>query len=646
MPEDPEKDIVVQHDWPALEEGRPDLRSTDGVHQFLSGPSGINAVAPEVAPPKHLLLDQVQGGDAHQHFCSYFLSNLFRRQPLWKVGCSLGPRHRLGRHHLPQVQFAVGTHVRSLLVHHARADLPEVKLPRLRISFPWAEFHHQDVEHFPLGRGEAQHVLAALLLSKGLRDLLQSPHPLGEISPLACQQSEVMGLVVRFLPALPIEVRILRSLQGFSGRGCCFGPLGSFPRPPRLPQCVFDAVVHLSLLSLTLAQVGLLCLSGSLHELLLLLMAVSQEALPEVILVFALGVLLLVLHLKIGHFECLEVRFLFLLPFLTPFPGELPIEQLLDGLIVVHDDLAVAPSVPPCVDFLGCHPQGLLLRAFRPFLLGPFLSGLVPQACCTALFEEVARAVLQDVVQLFLVQVLLAGLPHNHVLQHKLVLSPLHHALLHGGPGHQPVCHHFPLLTHPVGARLRLQVIVGIEVRIEDDDRVRGCKVDSQPPGLGRKQEDRDRLVLVERFDPRLSLSPTHPAVKAHEFDLPPFQPLLKKVQHRGELGEDEDPVPALQQLGSHLVEERQLPRRLDEALHSSFPFQVPAQRLSHVLFKHVRMVAALAQLHQDVLAHCTPPPPRGQGIEVLDQDGLVKLLLHGAQLHAHELLPLRGQLL
>jgi len=45
------------------------------------------------------------------------------------------------------------------------------------------------------------------------------------------------------------------------------------------------------------------------------------------------------------------------------------------------------------------------------------------------------------------------------------------------------------LLTDPVSSRLSLEVVLWVPVTVEDDDGVRGRKIDAQTSGTSRQQE-------------------------------------------------------------------------------------------------------------------------------------------------------------
>jgi hypothetical protein len=75
------------------------------------------------------------------------------------------------------------------------------------------------------------------------------------------------------------------------------------------------------------------------------------------------------------------------------------------------------------------------------------------------------------------------------VVQHHLALGPLQNVLLHAAARHKAVDVDQRLLADAVGARHRLQVVLRVPVRVEDDDGV-GCgQVDAQPARPRGQQE-------------------------------------------------------------------------------------------------------------------------------------------------------------
>ena len=84
-------------------------------------------------------------------------------------------------------------------------------------------------------------------------------------------------------------------------------------------------------------------------------------------------------------------------------------------------------------------------------------------------------------------------------------------------------------LADAVHTSLRLEVILGIPVAVEDDDGVRRGQVDAEAArARGEKHQEGGRVRRAEAVDRRLALGAAHPTVEA----------LVREVAVRGVVGE------------------------------------------------------------------------------------------------------------
>lgn len=73
---------------------------------------------------------------------------------------------------------------------------------------------------------------------------------------------------------------------------------------------------------------------------------------------------------------------------------------------------------------------------------------------------------------------------------------------LHGSDCHETEYAHFVRLTNTVSTILSLKILMGIPVRVENDDRVGRLQVETQATGTGRQQEEEVvRRLVVELFE-------------------------------------------------------------------------------------------------------------------------------------------------
>lgn len=159
----------------------------------------------------------------------------------------------------------------------------------------------------------------------------------------------------------------------------------------------------------------------------------------------------------------LRVHLLLVIPLLRNVTRHLKRAQILVGPILLLLDALLGPV------------QQL---AHRPVVV---MDGLV--LLPLVLLEQLLRAETQDVVQLLLGEVgalaAHAG-PHHQMREHHLALGHLRDALLHAVARHEAVDHDLVGLADAVGAREGLDVVVGVPVRVVDDDGVGGGEVDAE----------------------------------------------------------------------------------------------------------------------------------------------------------------------
>lgn len=71
----------------------------------------------------------------------------------------------------------------------------------------------------------------------------------------------------------------------------------------------------------------------------------------------------------------------------------------------------------------------------------------------------------------------------------------LGNSLLHGVTSDEAVDHDLVCLTNSVGATEGLDVVVGVPVRVINNDSVRCCQIDAQTPSTSRQQEGKLRRI-------------------------------------------------------------------------------------------------------------------------------------------------------
>ena len=99
-------------------------------------------------------------------------------------------------------------------------------------------------------------------------------------------------------------------------------------------------------------------------------------------------------------------------------------------------------------------------------------------------------------------------------------------------------------MTDTVSTVLSLQILLGIPIRVKDDDCVGGREIDPQASSPRTQQEKLEFLIGIELFDLLLSFILRHSAINTTaipSMDL--CSPILDDVQHCRKLREDQDLV-------------------------------------------------------------------------------------------------------
>mmetsp|Transcript_22778 Transcript_22778/g.67502 ORF Transcript_22778/g.67502 Transcript_22778/m.67502 type:complete len:715 (+) Transcript_22778:982-3126(+) len=241
--------------------------------------------------------------------------------------------------------------------------------------------------------------------------------------------------------------------------------------------------------------------------------------------------------------------------------------------------------------------------------------------------EDLVRAVPHRGEGLLLAErLLLLGEPallDDGVVHLQLLLRALDNLLLDRVLGDETEDLDLLLLPDPVRAVHRLQVGLRVPVAVVDDDRVGRLQVDAEPArARGEEEEEAVRVGLVEGVNHLLPLRPTRRPVDAaivKAILVPVGAVVLEDVEHARHLREDEDAGALRLEPHEQLVEQRHLAGVGHEVVAKR------RQRLVLDALEEVRVVAALAQLHEQVVERDRLAIRRG---EVLVEDLLVLLLL------------------
>ena len=106
-------------------------------------------------------------------------------------------------------------------------------------------------------------------------------------------------------------------------------------------------------------------------------------------------------------------------------------------------------------------------------------------------------------------------------------------------------------LTDAVGAVLGLEVLLRVPIGVEEDDRVGGGEVDPLTSSAGAEEEELAVFLGVEVFDLETSLVLFDGAVNAAAFPVVlEGSPVFEDVEGRFELGEDQNFVVVLEEIG------------------------------------------------------------------------------------------------
>ena len=192
----------------------------------------------------------------------------------------------------------------------------------------------------------------------------------------------------------------------------------------------------------------------------------------------------------------------------------------------------------------------------------------------------------------------------DEVVEDHLVLCALEDVLLDGVLRDEAVDVDELLLPDAVAARLRLQVVLRVPVRVEDDHRVRRREVDAEPARAGGEEEDEVLGAgLVEAVHRALALLAGHRAVEPLVLPALQAQVLREDVEHPHHLREDEHAVPGRLQPLEQLVEQHHLAGGVDERAEAR---RLVARRDAGVEARgrgreEERVVAELLQLDDDV---------------------------------------------
>mmetsp|Transcript_633 Transcript_633/g.2449 ORF Transcript_633/g.2449 Transcript_633/m.2449 type:complete len:253 (-) Transcript_633:1218-1976(-) len=183
-----------------------------------------------------------------------------------------------------------------------------------------------------------------------------------------------------------------------------------------------------------------------------------------------------------------------------------------------------------------------------------------------------------------------------------------------------------------------LHVLVGVPVRVVDDDRVRGGEVDAQPARARRQQEDAVLLIIVEALDALLARRLRDTAVDAEGVVAALLEEVAQQVQHFGHLRKHEHLVVALAQVAEQPVNQLHLAAVVEQLLH---------WREEDVLLEgrgdEVGVVGVLAELH-DRVAERRQRRARVHGLllahdrlEGLLRELLVEVGLHGGHVSVQD---------
>lgn len=153
-----------------------------------------------------------------------------------------------------------------------------------------------------------------------------------------------------------------------------------------------------------------------------------------------------------------------------------------------------------------------------------------------------------------------AALADDELLQTALGVGREQQLLLDGAARGEAVHDDGPLLADAVAAVLRLQVLLGVKVRVEEDDGIGAGEVDALAAGAGREEEDAVIGVRVEGVDLRATRLLRYAAVDAARIPAAQLAAVvLENVELHGELRKDEHLVVVRKEVLQETVEEQHL---------------------------------------------------------------------------------------
>src|SRR5580704_9275211 len=128
--------------------------------------------------------------------------------------------------------------------------------------------------------------------------------------------------------------------------------------------------------------------------------------------------------------------------------------------------------------------------------------------------------------------ILLVHLLYEDVIESHLFLSDLHDLLFHATSCHYLEDQHLVFLPNAMSTGERLNVLMRIEVRIHDNDRVGGGKVDTNASSSCREQEGKVRRVwCVKLINPLLFFKRVNTTVESTVLQAQPVKEIFDNVQ-------------------------------------------------------------------------------------------------------------------
>lgn len=232
---------------------------------------------------------------------------------------------------------------------------------------------------------------------------------------------------------------------------------------------------------------------------------------------------------------------------------------------------------------------GAGIKDFETFFIEHQIRAIFASASASASSSRSSRGLVEQAPKLALL--------NDEFLQAALDVRAFEEVLLDGAARCQAVDKHGFRLPDAVRAVLRLQVLLRVPVRVEQDHRVRRREVDALPASPGAEEEDPACRVRVERPDLLVAVGLLDAAVDAAA--LPRVQllrPVVQDVELRLELRKYQDLMPPGHQARDEAVENDHLAGTADE------------RRVDGVVFVHpwpvkvVRRIACQAGLYDRVL--------------------------------------------